>query len=95
MRLRLKEINGFDMSDNAIVASAATRKNGLPLDEMALIGVFGKETARRALIRHASGRIETVRPGERLGGRTVVSIGLDGIVLKSGSRVQRLEMPSG
>ncbi len=83
------------MAENAVVASAATLKNGISLDRLVLIGVFGTEAERRALVRHASGRIERVRPGERLGGARVLAIGTAELVLKSGSGTRTLEMPSG
>ncbi|MFD0978487.1 hypothetical protein [Tropicimonas aquimaris] len=82
------------MSDNALVASAATQKNEISLNQLALIGVFGTETDRRALLRQSSGRIVRVQPGQRVGGATIVGIGASELILKSGSGTRKLEMPS-
>ena len=82
-------------SGAAYAARLATVPDGVKLDELALIGTFGTDDARRAMVRHASGRIETVKPGERVAGSKVVGISSDKIVLKSGSRTRELAMPSG
>ena len=83
------------MSDNAKVAAAATLKGEIRLDQLVLIGVFGTEEERRAMVRHASGRIETVTMGARVGGRQVVAIDTDAVLLQTSSGTTRLEMPAG
>ncbi|MFV0359525.1 hypothetical protein [Tropicimonas sp.] len=83
------------MSENATVAEAATQKNTIALDELVLLGTFGTDDARTALVRHTSGRIEKVAPGNRVGRATVVAIDADSLVLKTGSRTRRLQMPQG
>ncbi len=83
------------MSENQKVAKAATQRNEIRLDRLALIGTFGTETRRHALLRHSTGRIEKVQMGERVAGRRVVAIA-DGVVfLKSSSGTKRLDMPEG
>ncbi|PRY25242.1 hypothetical protein CLV78_102419 [Aliiruegeria haliotis] len=71
----------------------ATTKKGIELDELALIGVFGTDTKRRALVRHASGRVQKIAMGGRLSGGKVVAIGKDEVFIRFGSRTQKLEMP--
>lgn len=83
------------MSDNPKVAEAATQKNTIALDALVLLGTFGTEEDRRALVRHATGRVQKVEPGERVGGARVVAIGKDSIHLQSRGRVRKLEMPLG
>ena len=83
------------MSDNEKVAAAATRKGEIRLDQLVLIGVFGTEEERRAMVRHASGRIETVTMGGRVGGRRVVAIDTDAVLLQTSSGTTRLAMPAG
>ncbi len=83
------------MSENPKVAAAATQKNEIRLDRLALIGTFGTDENRHALVRHASGRIEKVKMGERVAGRRVMAIGKGEIFLKASSGTTRLEMPSG
>lgn len=73
----------------------ATQPGAIDLDRMALIGIFGTDTDRRALVRLASGRIEKVVPGGRLGGATVVTIDKAGLLLLSGGNERRLDMPKG
>ncbi|WP_149866498.1 hypothetical protein [Tropicimonas marinistellae] len=82
------------MSTNARVAAAATQKNRFRTGETSLIGVFGHPDDRRALVRHPSGRIEKVRPGERLKGGRVAAIEADSLVYLSSGRERRLKMPS-
>lgn len=83
------------MSENKKVAAAATQKGEIRLDRMALIGTFGTETNRHALVRQASGRIVKVKMGEKVAGRRVVAIGNGEVFLRAGSGTTRLEMPSG
>lgn len=83
------------MSDNSMAAAAATEKRGLRLDQLALIGTFGTEANRYALVRQSSGRIRTVRRGEKIDGRLVVAIDTGEVILSAGSREDRLTMPGG
>ena len=83
------------MSENKKVAAAATQKNEIQPDRMALIGTFGTERNRHALVRHSSGRIEKVTMGEKIAGRRVVAIGNGTMFLQTGSGTTKLEMPAG
>jgi hypothetical protein len=83
------------MPNTTKAAAAATEKNKLQLRDLSLIGVFGTSNDRRALVRHASGRIERVRPGERLNGRQVIAIDGNALLLRAGRGTRRLEMPAG
>ncbi len=87
---------GIGMSETSRLAGKlATVDNELALNKLALIGTFGTETNRRALVRHSTGRVETVKMGERVAGSRVVAISQDTLFLKSGSKTRKLEMPSG
>lgn len=57
------------------VASAATVARAINLREVNLIGVFGPQSARRALVRLANGRMVRVGVGDSLDGGQVVAIG--------------------
>ncbi|NDR54983.1 hypothetical protein [Aliiruegeria sabulilitoris] len=83
------------MSENTKVASAATQKNEIELDRLALIGTFGTDAERHALVRHSSGRIEKVKMGEKVAGRRIVAIGNGEMFLQTGSGTRKLEMPAG
>lgn len=83
------------MPNNEDVAQTATEKGKIRLDSLSLIGVFGTETSRHALLRHPGGRVEKVRMGERVGPSKVVAISRDTVFLSSGSKTSKLELPAG
>ncbi|WP_068301333.1 hypothetical protein [Pararhodobacter sp. CCB-MM2] len=60
---------------SASVAEQATDENAIRLRDVNLIGVFGSENDRRALVRLASGRVVRLRVGDRLEGGQVAAIG--------------------
>ncbi|WP_338550689.1 hypothetical protein [Roseovarius phycicola] len=77
------------------VARAATEQNVLKLRRVNLIGVYGSQSNRRALVRLPSGRYKKVQVGDRLDGGRVSAIGDSEIrYVKSGRNVV-LKMPSG
>ncbi|MBW7920644.1 MAG: hypothetical protein H3C51_00915 [Rubellimicrobium sp.] len=57
------------------VAQAATVARAINLREVNLIGVFGPQSSRRALVRLANGRLVRVGVGDSLDGGQVVAIG--------------------
>ncbi|WP_340107907.1 hypothetical protein [Pikeienuella sp. HZG-20] len=65
------------------VAGAATLKDVIPLDDMNLLGVFGEEGARRALVRLPSGKMLRVSSG------TVVDGWLVGRIDATSMRITR------
>lgn len=75
------------------VARAATQENALPRARVNLIGVFGKPSAPKALVRIRNGRTERVGVGDRVDGGTVTSIGQGRLTYRKGSRDLVLEMP--
>ena len=79
----------------ASVARRATLDNVLALNRLSLVGVFGAEGARRALIRLPSGRFEKVKVGDRLDGGRVRAIEDGRVIYVRGSRAVALEMPGG
>ena len=79
----------------ASVARRATVENVLALNRMSLVGVFGAEGARRALIRLPSGRFEKVAVGDRLDGGRVQAIRDGGVIYVRAGRSYALEMPRG
>lgn len=78
---------------SAEVAQAATLRNVISLSGLTLIGTFGTETEPGALLRTSGGRIHRVTPGDSVGGRRIAAIGVGEVVLESGGRSERLEMP--
>ncbi|MEP3686937.1 MAG: hypothetical protein ABJN05_07565 [Sulfitobacter dubius] len=57
------------------VAKQATVKNAINLRDVNLIGVYGKPSNRRALIRLSNGRYQKVEVGDRIDGGRVSAIG--------------------
>jgi hypothetical protein len=80
---------------HANVAQQATFKNAINLSKTNLIGVYGTDSKRYALIRSASGRYSKVKVGDRLDGGTVAAITSNEVRYKKGSRMLALSMPKG
>ncbi len=76
------------------VAEAATIEGGLVKSEISLIGVYGTETKRRALVRLSSGRYERVTVGDSVAGWQVSAISKDAIRIVRGGRDAILRMPN-
>ncbi|MEL6992859.1 MAG: hypothetical protein AAGL92_14940, partial [Pseudomonadota bacterium] len=79
----------------ASVARAATERNQIALRRVNLIGVYGSDASRRALVRLPNGRYRKVQVGDKLDGGQVAAIGSDELrYIKRGQSVV-LKMPSG
>ena len=78
---------------SASVAKLATVKNAIKLRNVNLIGVYGKPSSRRALVRLSNGRYQKVQVGDRIDGGSVSAIGDDELRYKKGSRNLTLKMP--
>lgn len=79
----------------ANVASQATFKNAINLSKTNLIGVYGTDSKRYALIRTSSGRYNKVRVGDKVDGGTVAAITRNELRYKKGSKMLTLAMPNG
>ncbi|GGH30731.1 hypothetical protein SAMN05444007_105127 [Cribrihabitans marinus] len=77
------------------VARQATMNNAINLRRMNLIGVYGKPSNRRALIRLPSGRYKKVKVGDRLDGGRIVAIGDSELRYQKSGRSVTLKMPRG
>ncbi|TFL18627.1 hypothetical protein [Jannaschia formosa] len=75
------------------VARAATQENAIRLNEINLIGVYGRSNARRALVRLSNGRYVKVEVGDRLDRGRVVAIGDDRLQYQRGGRNVVLSLP--
>jgi hypothetical protein len=78
---------------SASVAKSATVKNAINLGKVNLIGVYGKPSSRRALVRLSNGRYQKVKVGDRIDGGRVSAIGDNELRYKKGSRNLTLKMP--
>ena len=77
------------------VAKEATVRNAIKFGRVNLIGVYGKPSSRRALVRLANGRYQKVKVGDRIDGGRVSAIGDAELRYKKGSRNLVLKMPKG
>jgi hypothetical protein len=79
----------------ASVAKQATVKNVLNLRKVNLIGIYGKSSSRRALIRLGNGRYKKVTVGDRIDGGRVSAIGDTELRYTKSGRNVVLKMPRG
>jgi hypothetical protein len=77
------------------VAEQATFVNAIALNRINLIGVYGTQSNRYALIRQANGRYKKVSVGDRIDGGRVAAITDDEVRYEKGGRLIALEMPRG
>ncbi|MCI5111180.1 MAG: hypothetical protein MRY75_11560 [Marivita sp.] len=79
----------------ANVARQATVTNAINLRRINLIGVYGKPSNRRALVRLSNGRYQKVQVGDRLDGGRVAAIGDSELRYSKNGRNVVLGMPDG
>ena len=80
---------------SATVARAATDNNAIALGKVALVGVFGTSSKRRALVRMPNGRFKKVAIGDRVDGGRVAAIDSNSLRYTKGGRSVILKMPKG
>ncbi|MCH2163400.1 MAG: hypothetical protein MK098_01925 [Marinovum sp.] len=77
------------------VARAATQNNAINLRRVNLIGVYGKPSDRRALVRLSNGRFKKVRVGDRIDGGRILAISDTQLRYQKGGRNLTLAIPQG
>lgn len=80
---------------SASVARQATEERALNLRRINLIGVYGKPSDRRALVRLPSGRYVKVKVGDRIDGGRIVAIGETQLQYQKGGKNTTLKLPNG
>ncbi|WP_299874817.1 pilus assembly protein PilP [uncultured Sulfitobacter sp.] len=75
------------------VAQLATER--VHLDRVALLGIFGTQSAPAALVREADGDTARVQVGDRVAGGTVTAIGEDRVVVSRATGQKVLRLPKG
>lgn len=80
---------------SASVARQATIEEAMRLNQINLVGVFGRPSDRRALVRLPSGRYVKVQVGDRVDGGTVAGISETALQYQKGGRTVQLTMPQG
>lgn len=86
---------GPSVPQNTNVARSATVRNQINLRRVSLIGIYGKPSSRRALVRLPSGRYQKVKVGDRVDGGRVAAIGESELQYTKGGRNIVLSMPRG
>ncbi|MDO8884731.1 pilus assembly protein PilP, partial [Pseudotabrizicola sp.] len=79
----------------ANVAKQATFVNAINLGKINLIGVYGTQSKRYALVRQPNGRYRKVRVGDSLDGGKVQAITASEVRYQKGGRMLALAMPAG
>jgi hypothetical protein len=77
----------------ASVAKQATYKNAINLSKISLIGTYGTDSKRYALVRQANGRYKKVKVGEKLDGGTIKAITATEVRYQKGGKLVTLAMP--
>jgi hypothetical protein len=80
---------------NASVAKQATFKNAINLGKTNLIGVYGTNSKRYAMIRTENGRYKKVKVGDKIDGGKIQAITANEVRYQKGSRLVTLAMPKG
>ncbi len=84
-----------NIPSSASVSRQATVPNAINLRKVNLIGVYGKPSNRRALVRLGNGRYQKVVVGDRIDGGRVSAISDTQLLYRKGSRDIVLSMPKG
>ena len=74
------------------LASVATLRDAIALDQTSLLGVFGAKNNRRALLRMADGRMKRVSQGEVVDGWVISRIQATSMRMTRGSEVRHLKL---
>ncbi len=82
-----------DLPTSASVAKQATVVGAVNLSKLMLIGIYGTENDRYALVRQTNGRLIRVSVGDKLDGGTVVAITASELTYQKSGRSLLLEMP--
>jgi hypothetical protein len=80
---------------SASVAKQATFKNAINLSKVNLIGVYGTQSNRYALVRQANGKYKKVKVGDSIDGGKVAAITANELRYQKGSKMLTLQMPEG
>jgi hypothetical protein len=77
----------------ASVAKQATFKNAINLSKVSLIGTYGTDSKRYALVRQANGRYKKVKVGDSIDGGKVKAITATEVRYQKGGKLVTLAMP--
>jgi hypothetical protein len=89
------EVSTSAKKSSGSVAKQATFKNAINLSKTALIGVYGTQSKRYAMVRLSTGRYKKVRVGDTVDGGRVKAITTNEVRYQKGSKLVTLAMPNG
>ena len=84
-----------DLPTNASVAKQATVSRGIDTKHLALLGVFGSESQRYALIRQPGSGVKKIVVGDTLDGGRVAAITANAVQYQKAGRMVTLALPTG
>ena len=76
-----------------IAAVAATQEDTAPLSGTILLGTIIADGRAHALIRSNRGKVTRVKPGDRIGRRTIAAIEQGQVILTRGDTAERMVIP--
>jgi hypothetical protein len=79
----------------SVVARQATQRNVLVMNDVALVGIFGNQAGRYALVRQPNGRFRKLKVGDRFDGGQVSAITDTELRLAKGGQMVAMQMPRG
>ena len=80
-------------TSSTTAAAAATQHVNLSRRGLTLIGVFGPESARYAMVRLSNGSVHRVKAGDRVQGARVAAVGQSTVQFANNGRTTTLAMP--
>lgn len=88
-------VNPKSTGPRTVVSQNATFKNAINLSKVNLIGVYGSQAKRYALIRQSNGRFKKVYVGDRFDGGLVSAITESELRYSKNGQMLALQMPNG
>ena len=93
INIQAKATRSPSIPEHASVGHNSTKRNFIDLDRTNLIGIVGKRSNPRALVRLANGKVLTLKVGAVFEGWRVFAIDRDKIHVENGSRQEILRLP--
>ncbi len=91
--LKARATQAPSIPKNASVGHNSTKRNFIDLDRTNLIGIIGRTSNPRAMVRLANGKILTLKVGDGFQGWRVFAIDRDKIHVENGTRQEILHLP--
>ncbi|WP_238366183.1 hypothetical protein [Mesobacterium pallidum] len=90
---RATPVSSESAETSSEVAKAATTRAEFDPTEPMLLGTFGSDSDRLALLRLPNGRVAQVKTGDKVSGDLVVAIADETLTLSRGGRARQIAIP--